>query len=300
MTTKTKTVARTETKPVAIAGSERFDLPSTILGRSLRILVAKPYGDMPKAGWPAVYLLDGFDMFPIASQCVRQMASAGETRAAVVVGVAYAEPKTGGEQRWRDLSTPVSQAYLDRQGRKDVTAEGVGGMDDFLRAIHTEVKPAVAAMLKVNAKDQTLFGHSLGGLTVLRALFRRTGDYRTFLASSPSIWWDDRAILADEAAFSAKVEAGRSTPRVFVSVGADEGRAGKVNPASGRTQADVERMTRQAKMVGNARALSARLKALRGGAGYVVESVVFPEEGHLSVVPAAVSRGLRFALRNDG
>jgi hypothetical protein len=52
-------------------------------------------------------------------------------------------------------------------------------------------------------------------------------------------------------------------------------------------------------MVGNARALGQRLETLKGGNGYVAETVVFTDEGHVSVLPAAISRGLQFALGVD-
>jgi len=287
-----------ETKPVSVGQSERFDLASDILGRGLRLLVARPLGEAPAAGWPAVYLLDGFEHFATTTQLVRAMANAGETRGAVVVGVAYADPADGARQRWLDLTTPSSQATLDRLGRKEVTEAGVGGLDDYLRAIEAEVKPAIEARFPIDRADQTLFGHSLGGLAVLRALFRQTATYRNFVASSPSIWWDEKSILADEPAFAARVKAGEAAPRVFVCVGGQEETPSRADASRGAfTQAEIDKMTRKAKMVGNAHALGRRLRAIDGPKGYEVESFVFRDEGHISVIPAAISRGMIFALR---
>jgi uncharacterized protein len=287
-----------ETKPVSVGQSERFDLASDILGRGLRLLVARPLGEAPAAGWPAVYLLDGFEHFATTTQLVRAMANAGETRGAVVVGVAYADPADGARQRWLDLTTPSSQATLDRLGRKEVTEAGVGGLDDYLLAIEAEVKPAIEARFPIDRADQTLFGHSLGGLAVLRALFRQTATYRNFVASSPSIWWDEKSILADEPAFAARVKAGEAAPRVFVCVGGQEETPSRADASRGAfTQAEIDKMTRKAKMVGNAHALGRRLRAIDGPKGYEVESFVFRDEGHISVIPAAISRGMIFALR---
>ena len=284
-------------RPVTVASSERFDLPSRILGRTLRILLAMPYGETPAGGWPVVYLLDGYENFATAAQIVRTLANAREVRGAVVVGVAYADPQTGGAQRFLDLTTPCPQKTLDRMGRKDVTEAGTGGLDNYLQAIQFEVKPAVEARIAIDRADQTLFGHSLGGLAVIRALFRLTPTYRNFLASSPSIWWDEKAVLADEPAFAARVKAGEASPRVFVSVGGLEETPGKADPSRGYTQAQSDRMVRQAKMVGNAHALGKRLRTIEGARGFEVESFVFRDEGHVSVIPAALSRGLAFALR---
>jgi len=60
-------------------------------------------------------------------------------------------------------------------------------MDDFLKVIETDMKPRVFALAPVDRGNQTLFGHSFGGLTVLEALFREPGAFRTFVAASPSI-----------------------------------------------------------------------------------------------------------------
>jgi predicted alpha/beta superfamily hydrolase len=289
--------ATTAAAPVTVASSERFDLKSDLLGRGLRILIARPYGDAPVAGWPVVYLLDGYDNFATAAQIARACASSREWRGAVVVGVAYADPRNGGPQRYLDLTTRCPQKTLDRLGRKDVTEAGTGGLDTFLEAIETEVKPAVEARVAIDRADQTLFGHSLGGLAVVRALFRRTGDYRTFLASSPSIWWDEKAVLADEPAFAARIKAGQAAPRVFICVGGLEETASKADPDGDYTQGQLDKMIRQAKMVGNAHALAKRLRALDGAKGYETDSFVFRDEGHLSVIPAALSRGLAFALK---
>jgi predicted alpha/beta superfamily hydrolase len=114
---------------------------------------------------------------------------------------------------------------------------------------------------------------------VLRALFTEPAAFRTFLASSPSIWWDDKAVLRDELGFSRQVTAGRVRPRVFIDVGRLE---------QNSSSTDL--------MVTNAAALGARLAGLKGGSGYAVKTVVFPDETHLSVIPAAASRALTFAL----
>jgi len=47
-------------------------------------------------------------------------------------------------------------------------------------------------------------------------------------------------------------------------------------------------------MVDNARELASRLMALQGGAGYKVRYTLFPEETHLSGMPASTSRGVAF------
>lgn len=44
----------------------------------------------------------------------------------------------------------------------------------------------------------------------------------------------------------------------------------------------------------------ARVAVIQGRAGYRVQTVIFPDESHLSVIPAAISRAFNFALSVDG
>src|SRR3546814_5939847 len=58
-----------------------------------------------------------------------------------------------------------------------------------------------------------LYGHSLGGLFALHMLYTRPGAFRTIIAASPSIWWDNQAILAEERAWRTRVEQGAAPTR---------------------------------------------------------------------------------------
>ena len=108
---------------------------------------------------------------------------------ALVIGIGYPshDVAVSTTRRWPDLTPSVSSDPNER--RK------TGGGDEFLRVIDEEVKPLVAARYKVDATRQALWGHSIGGLTVLRALFLRTDSFSTFLVSSPSIWWEGQMVL---------------------------------------------------------------------------------------------------------
>ncbi len=62
----------------------------------------------------------------------------------------------------------------------------------------------------VDANRRTLAGYSLGGLLTLQALFKRPGLFRTYVASSPSIWYGDKQRAHDAAGIC------RSTARTAV------------------------------------------------------------------------------------
>jgi uncharacterized protein len=168
------------------------------------------------------------------------------------------------------------------------------GAAAFLSFIEQEVKPAVEHRVPVDRERQTLFGHSLGGLFVLRALFDRPDAFQTYIAASPSIWWKDRAILAREEAFRARAGERAVNARLLITVGEfEQSLSPEEAVLRGAEQRSSELLKRR--MVDNARDLAGRLAALEAR-GLRVSFVPFAGETHGSVMPAAISRGLRFAL----
>src|SRR5262249_22194676 len=145
-----------------------------------------------------------------------------------------------------------------------------GGQDAFFTFIQEELKPKIEKRFKVNRERQTLFGHSLGGLFVLHVLYTHPEAFQTYVAGSPSLWWNDQSILAEERAF---VEKQGAKVDLFLFVG-----------------------DRDAKhMVLDARRLSERLAPL-GAHGTRVYFQSFEGEDHVSVLPAAISRAFRIAV----
>jgi pimeloyl-ACP methyl ester carboxylesterase len=201
-----------------------------------------------------------------------------------------------------DLTLPASEEALANQvpiGSLKQNTENVGGLDEFLRTIETEVKPRVAALVPIDTTNQALFGHSLGGgLAVLHALFVEPNAFRTFIIASPSIWWNNRAVLGDEAKFAGDVSSGRASPRVLVTIGSEESTAPKVVPASwGINRDDLVESLRKSAMVENAAALVRRLKAFPGGPGYrVADFALFDKESHAISPWSALARGISFAF----
>ena len=248
--------------PVMVRGAIQFDLASEITGRTYRILVYEPAAPPPAAGRPVVVALDGNLTFPLMATMDGAFALRGGA-AALVVGVGYA------------TDDPV-EIFSLRAG--DLTAPG---SRDFQRFLTEELRPAIEGAFPVDPADQTLFGHSWGGLFVLDVLFNHPDAFRAFVASSPSIWWGERAVLAAEGAFAARVQAGEAEPCVLITVGSRE-----VEPA-------------EARMVDNARELADRLSRLDGGPGYGVHFHAFEGEDHLTALPASIGRALAFALRRS-
>jgi predicted alpha/beta superfamily hydrolase len=285
-------------QPVLVHGSTQFDLASEISGHTYRIFVFKPDAPPPPEGYPLFLVTDANLTFPIAATlAIAHMFTGGA--APLVVGVGYPadNPATPFLLRNRDLTPPTPLSAIKPNPLvPQPKAEDYGGSDAFRRFLVEELRPLIAKSYPVDSAHTALYGHSLGGLFALEVLFRHPASFRTYVASSPSIWWNGRALLEEEPAFVKRVRAGESAPRVLVLVGAKEQEIPDT-PVPGMTPEQVEELMREARMVDNARELAARLAAVSGNDGYRAEFHAFDGEEHMSVIAASISRGLTFALR---
>ena len=285
------------TEPVTVPSAVRFNLDSKIAGRTYRILVYQPLMPAPPEGYPVITVTDGNMNFLLAAVMVGMFAF--QAKPAIIVGVGYPSeaPFDLMRLRVRDLTppTPLENIRLS-PGLPELTPENYGGGQLFRRFLVEELRPVVAAGWSVNQDDQTLYGYSLGGLFTLNALFDDPTAFNAYVAASPSIWWNDRAVLAGEADFARRVEAGEVAPRLLVTIGENEQDAPKV-PPPGMTPEAAAELVAEARMVENALELGARLAALKGAAGYDARFHCFEGEDHLSAMAASIGRAVDFALR---
>ena len=294
--------AATTTSPTAemALNARVIDFTSKVNGRAYRLFVSIPTRrPVPPAGHAVLYLIDGNLHLGIAVDTARIQACWPDVIDPVVVGVGYPTDSvsTALDRRMIDLTTPISDERLKKGfiAKMPRPSEGFGGMDNYFRVIEEEVKPRVEAMVAINRQEQVLMGHSLGGLTTLHALFRHTATFQQFVAISPSIWFNDCAVLAHEAAFSDQVRSGQVKARALISVGGLESTFRFVAGLPAGEQ-DFRDMTEECRMVPNTTELGDRLAAL-ASPGFHVETVVHEGDDHNMVPPAGIARGVRFAFR---
>jgi predicted alpha/beta superfamily hydrolase len=260
--------------PFQRAGASQIDLTSKD-GRGYRIFVSVPDSAPPPGGFPVLYLLDGNATFATAMDAVAmQMRRPHATGVppGIVVGIGYpGDAPLAPERRWFDL-TPAS----------DSAGPSEGGAAAFADFIADTVKPLVQSSWPVDPGRQAVFGHSLGGLFVLWSLFARPESFQSHVAASPSIWWNDCAILAQADDFIRARGCVAAKGRLLMTVGSLER-----TPPSAMDRGSTT-------MMENVKALAAQL---RGKAADVldVSYAEFADENHVSVIPAAISRGVRFA-----
>jgi uncharacterized protein len=173
-----------------------------------------------------------------------------------------------------------------------IKAADYGGAEGFHRFMMEELRPRITGLYRVNPHNQSLIGYSLGGLFVLHVLLEQPDAYRSYVVGSPSIWWNDKEVLRDEAKFISAVRAGKAAPRILITSNEWE----QFKGAPGLKPDDLKAMKAD-RMVDNARELGSRLQAIKGPAGYDVRYFLFFQETHLSGAPAAASRGMAFISR---
>ncbi len=208
------------------AAATEFDLPRLeqhmlrSAARSYyRIVIARPSGPAPVKGYPVIYVMDGNAWTVIVSEIIRVNGAFGvisKVEPAVVVGIGYPTADAFDiKRRSYDLVPPTP---VDSPDLKSGDVEKVGGDDAMRDFIDSIVKPFVERRFPIDKERQTLMGHSLGGLFALQTLFTRPKSFQTYIALSPSIWWNQRAILQDARRFEASPDRPRNV-RVFLSTG---------------------------------------------------------------------------------
>lgn len=275
--------------PVSVPRSEQIDLQSTRFG-NYRILIAQPDAPAPAGGYRVFYVLDADLLFGSVVETARLQARAAKATGvspALIVGIAYPEKDNPIARRAVDFTpAPVSEPA---PGMSLAMRTSGGGADRFLDFMQTELRSAIEKRYPIDRERQVLFGHSLGGLFVLHALFNRPQAFTHYIAASPSWWWNPPAMAEQEATFHKMPDAARNGRALLMTVGEFEQRPSRF---SDNMPGGLPTLTRRA-MIDNVRSLAERLKPVPG---LRVEALEIPGENHLSSVPQAINRGLRFAL----
>jgi len=251
-------------------------------GHGYLIRVHQPDGDPPTAGFPVIWLLDAPTTWPPMQQALNESGSA-----AIVVGIDW--DNDGGVDanlRRRDFTLPARHAIPPPRGSADDWICD-GDAEAFLAFLIDRVRPHCLRALPINARRQTLAGHSLSGLFVLLALMRRPDAFGAYVAASPSLWWDEGRALAE----MADADLARAhDARVLMTVGSEEQTEGPEKPPAIDGE-DAAAMLGQTHMIANATAMAELLQSR----GLSCELRLCEGEGHHSVLPWAMAAALAFA-----
>lgn len=279
----------TPVRPVALPRSAEHALE--LDGRPYRVFVAWPSEAAPAAGFPAIYVLDANAAFATVVEAVRMRSHRQDATGvgpAVVIGIAY--PGDGPYMRDRrtyDFTRP-GQGPTVSDGGDGRPVPAVGGAARFLEWLTHDVAALVGRDHALDPARRALLGHSMGGYFVLDTLVTTPAAFASYIAISPSIWWDRDGLTARATAIAA-------TParlQARITVGEYEQRLAPWQEGRPPVGTVAERRDDR-RMVDHARALAA---VLAQGPGASIEFAVLAGEDHASVVPPSIGEGLRFVF----
>ncbi len=270
-------------EPASSYRFERFVINSPDQQRRWRVNVAIP-AKASKTPSPVLYALDGNAVAMVLDQpLLAELAASKAPPVLVLIGYDN-ELRIDSPARTRDYT-----AWIDRADDEGGTPQAVGGGADlFLDLIERRIKPEVERRANIDTHQQSLWGHSLGGLFVLNALYTRPAAFQRYLSASPSLWWSQGAALGDpEQQFVQNVH-GQSA-KVWLMLGGAErvGDRGKRDMTNPRVVAHLRRIggaTPDAAMQ-----LSSRLAKVPG---LSVQYREFPGLGHGPMLPASFHAAL--------
>ena len=263
--------AAPDRQPVTLRNTEVRHLRSRVNGVGYTLQVGLPPGyGAPGERYPVVYLLDADYSFALAKNVTDHLAERGDLAELLLVGIAYDPPLRYRLNRTRDYTPSAVTDLPPGLATQEPYQRVSGGGPAFRRFLAEELVPFVDREYATRPADRTLVGHSYGALFGAWVLTTTPGLFQRFLLVSPSLWYDDRFLLRQEASEAAGGR--RLDARVFLAVGSREG-------------------NRRRDMVGDTLELAAALRA--PGRGVAVEAQVLEGETHNTVFPHALAAGLR-------
>jgi predicted alpha/beta superfamily hydrolase len=267
--------------PVFIQNSEVKTLSSKSVGQDYRIFIALPknYANSNDK-YPVLYVLDADMAFATVTDLVRCAPLGREIGILgsnpfyryvpnlIVVGIGYPvtwfdQPRLWWSLRTRD-ETPTENLDDALGLRMEGTSGGNAGK--FLRFMRDELMPCVNSNYRTDPNDSTIVGHSGGGLFGLYVLFHQPETFRLYVASSPSLWWDNKVMFEYEREYASKHT--ELPAKLWLSAGSLEH----------TIASDVKRLV--------------EILEQRKYKGLEWESHVFEGEDHISVWGTAICRGI--------
>lgn len=151
---------------------KRDSINSTILKEKRIIQIVLPENYKPGSAdkYDVLYVLDGEGNTKLADDIARFLNGESYMPPTIIVGVINTD-------RNRDLTPTHSNDFNTS-----------GGADKFLGFLKDELIPYVNKTYPSNG-DNTIFGHSFGGLFVMYALLNAPQAFNSYIAADPSFWW---------------------------------------------------------------------------------------------------------------
>jgi predicted alpha/beta superfamily hydrolase len=142
--------------------------------RKIRVCVPVEYGHGTRERYDVIYITDGetnFDDFSFIYRFARR-----EKLLPPLILVSLPNSQNGGNLRERDF------------------VPGVNGADKFIAFLKEELIPYISNKYPVSGEN-SLFGHSLGGLFTMYVLLKEPGLFTNYFCSDPAFPWNNGYII---------------------------------------------------------------------------------------------------------
>ena len=174
------TIDQIKTEPINVNTGYSLKLHSVFLNEDRTIMISVPEGyESNSKKYPALYLVDGQWYFNHSVQLLNMLSSKNNAvlPQMIVVGIPTLE------NRQRDLTPTHTE-----------DSKSSGGADKLYNFIKEELIPFIDKNYRTY-QYRVLGGASLGGLFVIYSFMNDPQLFTSYLALSPSMWWDNRKLL---------------------------------------------------------------------------------------------------------
>ncbi|TJY37894.1 alpha/beta hydrolase [Pontimicrobium aquaticum] len=155
-------------------------LYSNILKEQRKIWIHLPEDFDNSEKYPVIYILDASQLFYVVTGMQKQLIPF-KTPKSIIVGITNTD-------RTRDF-THTNVPF--QRGHKSETS---GGASNFIKFIDKELKPFINNKYPTE-NNNTIIGHSTGGLFVLYSYLYHENSFDNYLAIDPSLWWDKENLV---------------------------------------------------------------------------------------------------------
>ena len=153
------------------------ELKSERLAHSFHIFVDLPENYLSSdQSYPAIYLLDGGNTFPLMAAYHHYLRFGDEAPEAILVGISYGAD-TFKEGNWRstDYTAPSEERAF------------WGGATAFQAVLQEDLLPLIESSYRSDPSKRVIFGHSLGGQFVLFNALTKPELFYGHIASNPAL-----------------------------------------------------------------------------------------------------------------
>lgn len=229
-----------------------------------KISIALPeHYDDSKTSYPVLYITDANSNFATAAHVTSRMERREKLPPMIVVGIGYRTDSLAKLLRLRDMTPDYDPA---------VPRSHAGRSAIFLRFIKEKLMPFIRKNYRAS-DDAGYAGTAIGGVFGLYVLFHEPQTFHRYLIISPSIWYDSAVVFKYEHVYA---QTHHDLPaRVFLSAGDLE----ETQAAFTHMETNLEKLTTGLKN--------------RHYPGLRIKTEILEKETHFSVLPAALTHGLR-------